>query len=60
MERRDRKESGGGGFGALIVLGIGALAGAGIAYLAGKISEESKAEAGSSNKTTTSSNQFSS
>ena len=48
MERRDRKESGGGGFGALIGLAIGALAGAGIAYIANKITEESKAEAGSS------------
>ena len=49
MDRRDRKEEsgGGGGFGALIGLAIGALAGAGIAYLAGKISEESKAEADS-------------
>ena len=45
MERRDRKESGGGGFGALIGLAVGALAGAGIAYLANKITEEIKSDA---------------
>ena len=51
MERRDRRESGGGGFGALIGLAIGALVGAGIAYLANKITEECNSEGGSSGKT---------
>ena len=44
MERRnrDRGSSGGGGLGTVIALGIGALVGAGIAYVANKLSEESK------------------
>ena len=46
MERRERKDSsGGGGLGALFGMAVGALAVGGIAYLVNKFSEESKAEA---------------
>ena len=42
MERREK--SSGGGLGALAILGIGALVGAGIAYFANKISEEESSQ----------------
>ena len=45
MDRKRETGGGGGGLGALLGLAVGALAGAGIAYLANKIGEESKAEA---------------
>ena len=42
MERREKSS---GGLGALAILGIGALVGAGIAYFANKISEEETGQA---------------
>ncbi len=44
MERREKSGSSG-GLGSLIGLAVGALAGAGIAYLVSKLNEESKTEA---------------
>ena len=42
MERRGKSTTsgGGGGLGALAILGIGALVGAGIAYVANKLTED--------------------
>ena len=50
MERRERKDSsGGGGLGALFGMAVGALAVGGIAYLVNKFSEECKSEDSSYN-----------